>query len=158
MAPRNDTPPTSTTNVILGVTLSFGIVALVLGLYFIYKAYMRYLKHQQHNNLQPHRRSQNRTSARTLPQDKHPDSWQRKPGNDSLRHRKRTTVDMRETGRDYRNGDATNPPKETRDSSRGRRIDRGQRTESIHGKRVRGIPPASRPQRAYRERQKYVVF
>ncbi|KAI4280973.1 MAG: hypothetical protein L6R38_004037 [Xanthoria sp. 2 TBL-2021] len=60
---------------------------------------------------------------------------------------------MRETGRDYRNGDATNPPKETRDSSRGRRIDRGQRTESIHGKRVRGIPPASRPQRAYRERQ-----
>ncbi|KAL8757696.1 MAG: hypothetical protein Q9199_002027 [Rusavskia elegans] len=60
---------------------------------------------------------------------------------------------MRETERDRRNGDGTSPPKETRDSSRGRRIDCGQRTESIHGKRVRGIPPASRPQRAYRERQ-----
>ncbi|KAL9001467.1 MAG: hypothetical protein Q9169_000042 [Polycauliona sp. 2 TL-2023] len=74
MAPRNDIPPTSTTNVILGVTLSFGIIALILGLYFIYKAYIRLLDHQRSKVPQPRKRDQNQTSVdtpmnRTQPQD-----------------------------------------------------------------------------------------
>lgn len=163
MAPQNDKPPTSTTNVILGVTLSFGIVALVLGLYLIYKAYMKYLKYQQNNNLHPHGRSPNRTSAQkavdeTLLRDKYPEPGQRMPSQNSLRHWKQRPIDMRETGRDYTNGNATNRPKETSDSSRGRRFDGGQRAESLHGKRVRGRPPVPRPQRAYQERPQYVVF
>lgn len=163
MAPQNDKPPTSTTNVILGVTLSFGVVALVLGLYLIYKAYMRYLKYQQNNNLHHHGRSQNSTSAQkvmdeTLLRDKHPDPGQRMPSQNSLPHWKQRPLDIRETGRDYTNGNATNRRKETSDSSRGRRVDGGQRAESLHGKRVRGRPPASRPQRVYQERPQYVVF
>ncbi|CAO1603344.1 hypothetical protein XANCAGTX0491_006932 [Xanthoria calcicola] len=157
MAPQNDKPPTSTTNVILGVTLSFGIVALVLGLYLIYKAYMRYLKYQQNSNLHPHGRSQNSTSAQkatdeTLLRDKYTDPGRRMPSQNSLRDWKQRPIDMRETGRDYTNGNATDRLKETSDSSRGRRVDGGQRAESLHGKRVRGRPPAPRPQRVYQAR------
>ncbi|KAL8853137.1 MAG: hypothetical protein Q9221_002019 [Calogaya cf. arnoldii] len=130
----------------------------MLGLYFIYKAYMRYLKYQQIDDQQPRRRSPNRRSAQNIknripPQKQYPDSWHTKLGNSSPGYRRRMTIDQCDTGRDYRDVDATYRPKDRRDSARGRQIDGGQRAESIHGKRVRGIPPASRPQGAYRERQ-----
>ncbi|KAL8949679.1 MAG: hypothetical protein Q9222_004240 [Ikaeria aurantiellina] len=37
---------TSTTNVILGCTITFGVLAIALGLFLLYKAYMRTLDHQ----------------------------------------------------------------------------------------------------------------
>ncbi|KAL8918263.1 MAG: hypothetical protein Q9172_005497 [Xanthocarpia lactea] len=85
MAPQGNTAPTSTTNVIMGVTLSFGIVALVLGVFFIYKAYMRSLKHQQNDNPQTLpkiqlRKSVMRPRERALPRDGRPVSGQRHLG------------------------------------------------------------------------------
>ena len=160
MAPRSDTPPISTTNVILGVTLSFGIVALIIGLYFIYTAYMNSLDYQPNKNIRSKRRTPERTSThtgtnKTQLQDECTDPWQKKPKNHTLQDRKWDTSNQRGTRRDHRNADATHLPKEIRDDSRGRRFKPREPTGSFDGRRMSGVPLGSRAPKAYEGRQKY---
>ncbi|KAL8673314.1 MAG: hypothetical protein Q9168_002276 [Polycauliona sp. 1 TL-2023] len=143
MAPQNDTPPTSTTNVILGVTLSFGIVALMLGLYFIYKAYMKLLDHQRTKEIAFAKESQTPTTAHAPTKGTQQQEERPHPGHKKIGIEK-----------DYRNSNAKYPPKETRNNSRGRRFESQQPTDSFNGRRVNGIPPTSRPRRTYQEKQK----
>ncbi|KAL8775230.1 MAG: hypothetical protein Q9209_000236 [Squamulea sp. 1 TL-2023] len=140
MAPQNDLTPASTTNVVLGVTLSFGIVALVLGFYFIYKAYMRRWKYQQSANPQPLAESQRPTSAmrtmdRKIPRDRHPNSRPEEPG------------------RGNRNDNSMYPINQRREGSRGRQINPRQRSDSIYEKPTRRISPVTRIRKAQPERQ-----
>ena len=157
MAPRNDTPPISTTNVILGVTLSFGIVALMIGLYFIYTAYMSRLDYRPNKSVQSHGKSPERTSTqtgtdKTRPQDECPDSWPKKPQNHTPRDRKWDTSNKHDTRRDHRDGDANHLPKDMRDNSRGRRFKPREPTDSFNGRR---IPLTSQAPKAYEGREKY---
>ncbi len=160
MAPRSDTPPISTTNVILGVTLSFGIVALIIGLYFIYTAYMSSLDYRPNKNIRSNRRTPERTSTHTGAnkaqlRDECTDPWPQKPKNQTLQDRKWDISNKRNTRRDHRNGDTTHLPKEIRGYSRGRRFKPRQPTGSFNGRRMSGGPLASQAPKAYEGRQKY---
>ncbi|KAL8982396.1 MAG: hypothetical protein Q9205_003076 [Flavoplaca limonia] len=160
MAPRSDKPPVSTTNVILGVTLSFGIVALIIGLYFIYTAYMSSLDYRPNKNIRSNRRTPERTSTHTGAnkaqlRDEYTDPWPQKPKDQTLQDRKWDISNKRNTRRDHRNGDAAHLPKEIRDYSRGRRFKPRHPTGSFNGRRMSGGPLASQAPKAYEGRQKY---
>ncbi|KAL8778827.1 MAG: hypothetical protein Q9213_007219, partial [Squamulea squamosa] len=158
MAPPNDLTPASTTNVILGVTLSFGIVALVLGLYFIYKAYMRRWKHQQTVNPQPFQGSQRPTSAmgtrdRTLPRDRHPNSRLKETGSAMDEREGRSVTDNGKIGRGLGNDNSMYPFKQRREGPRVRQTNPRQRSDSIYEKRKERISPVIRTRKAQPERQ-----